>query len=184
MTPGHFSNIKCFCFLYRGFLRDPVCAFWVRLFPYVKFIELGDTLLIVVQKRRLATYYWTHHLGALLFSWYLYPYEPSVAVWLTLIINVFHVPVYIYATLRSLKMQMPKVARDSLGFLEILHMTINLVFCLILFFYINRHVNCNITALNVTLLTVIYTLCLALTTHLFVQRLRYRSKVKAEKSVP
>lgn len=150
----------------------------------MKLIELGDTFLIVVQKRRLATYYWTHHLGALLLSWYLYPYEPSVAVWLTLIINVFHVPVYIYATLRSLKMKMPKVARDGLGLLEIVHMTINLALCIILFYYMYRNVNCNITILNVTLLTLIYALCLALTAHLFVQRLWYRSKLKVEKSVP
>ncbi len=147
-----------------------MCGFWIRMFPFQKVIELGDTVLLVLQKRKLLTYFWTHHLGALLITWYLYPQQPSIAVWLTLVINVFHVPVYLYGTIRSFEIKPPKQFTAAMILLEIVHMLVHMVLSSFMLYYMLSGRECFTALHNLVLLLSMYSLCLILSAILFHNR--------------
>lgn len=132
---------------------------------------------MVLQKRRLVTFYWTHHLGALTLTWYIYPFYPTVSVWLSFIVNVFHMPVYGYSIIRSTGIRPRKVYSASITFLEIIHMAVSISFCVIMYYYIIKYENCTISVYNITLLLGIYVFCFILTVQLFFRRFLTKNKI-------
>uniref|UniRef100_H2Z150 Elongation of very long chain fatty acids protein n=1 Tax=Ciona savignyi TaxID=51511 RepID=H2Z150_CIOSA len=66
-------------FMERG-LRGVVCTgvvidsfpsrFWTTTFLFSKFVEYGDTALIILRKQKLIFLHWYHHLTVALFVWY------------------------------------------------------------------------------------------------------------------
>ncbi|XP_065210039.1 very long chain fatty acid elongase 6-like [Planococcus citri] len=160
------------------------CGFWLRMFPYLKIIELGDTILLVLQKRKLVAYYWCHHLGALLITWYIYPsYPPSIILWLAVMINLSHIFIYLYGTTRSLGFSVPQNVPAALLLSEILQMLIGATLCSFIYYYAIVGDYCDITILNASVLFSMYLLCFVLCSVLYYKRFYIRNKTIESKSV-
>lgn len=154
------------------------------MFPYIKIIELGDTILLVLQKRKLVAYYWCHHLGALLITWYIYPsYPPSIILWSTVMINLSHILIYSYGTARSLGLSVPQGFSAYLLLSEILQMIIGVTLCSFVYYFIIVGKYCDISLLNISILFLMYLFCFILSSALYYKRFYARNKIVQGKSV-
>ncbi|KAK7605188.1 hypothetical protein V9T40_007046 [Parthenolecanium corni] len=162
--------------------KDAVALFWSSLFPFVKIIELGDTFLIVLQKRFLATFYWTHHLFALLVTWYIFPFFTSATEWFGLLIYFNHIPIYFLATIKSLGIKLPKKYSTGLMISEVGHMVSGIALCSAIFYLIFTHQYCDTSLLNNFVLMVAYVTCLILSAYLLYYRFLRTTKNSDMKS--
>ncbi|NXO17810.1 ELOV6 protein, partial [Oriolus oriolus] len=55
-----------------SFYFHPVSKLWIYLFVLSKFVELGDTLFIVLRKKKLTFVHWYHHFTSFILTWYSY----------------------------------------------------------------------------------------------------------------
>lgn len=165
-------HITCVSVYYRSFIGDDACAFWLVMFPFLKILELGDTVLLSLQKRQVTTYYWTHHLIALLGSWFLYPYYPSIGLWMVLIISVSHVPVYAYMLVRELLIPLPRFCSTILIIAELMTMLTGTVYGIFASYYIATNRPCDIPIVIVTVSNVLFMSCFIICSVFFYQRCR------------
>lgn len=78
---------------------------WVTLFMLSKFVELFDTLFIVIHKKPLIFLHYYHHITVLLYSWYAYiTRTPSSIIFMAVNCSV-HAMMYGYYFLMTIKMK-------------------------------------------------------------------------------
>ncbi|CAL8116660.1 unnamed protein product [Orchesella dallaii] len=83
-------------------------TFWGILFGVSKFIELGDTVFIVLRKRPLQLLQWYHHIVTLIIVWVTLPYaEPVGQVYVVMNYGV-HAVMYPYFALKMAGIDVPK----------------------------------------------------------------------------
>ena len=56
-------------------------ALWAVLFTWSKVLELADTAILVLRKRRVQTLHWFHHASVIVFAWAAWAYETPLALW-------------------------------------------------------------------------------------------------------
>ncbi len=152
-------------------------SLWLCLFPFVKILELGDTIILVLQKRHLRTYFWCHHLLALLGSWYIYPYYPPLALWLTMIIYLSHVPVYLYASAHFFNISFSKAISLLLIVIEMLSVLVGAVISIFPLYYQSKGNSCFIpTSANVVMTVVFLINCILCGVLLYQKLVRSRRK--------
>ncbi|ODM98648.1 Elongation of very long chain fatty acids protein 6 [Orchesella cincta] len=83
-------------------------AFWGLLFTFSKYIELGDTLFIVLKKQPLLALQWYHHCLVTVFAWVLYSWQEPVLRWYAVINYFAHSIMYPYFALRGMNVKVPE----------------------------------------------------------------------------
>mmetsp|Transcript_58285 Transcript_58285/g.138877 ORF Transcript_58285/g.138877 Transcript_58285/m.138877 type:complete len:315 (+) Transcript_58285:89-1033(+) len=80
-----------------------VCGLWVMLFVLSKIPELGDTVFIVLGKKKLLFLHWYHHVTVLLFCWHSFSTRSSSGLWFTTLNYSVHTIMYFYYFLASFR---------------------------------------------------------------------------------
>ncbi|ODM93074.1 Elongation of very long chain fatty acids protein 6 [Orchesella cincta] len=83
-------------------------TFWGLLFGISKFIELGDTLFIVLRKRPLQLLQWYHHIVTLIVVWITLPYAEPVGQMYIVMNYAVHAFMYPYFALKMAGIDVPK----------------------------------------------------------------------------
>ncbi|NXG05239.1 ELOV6 protein, partial [Sakesphorus luctuosus] len=85
----------------------PVSKLWVYLFALSKVLELGDTVFIVLRKKKLIFLHWYHHLTAMVVSWYTYNYMLPGFAWVAAMNFSIHGLTYSYYTVTAMGFRVP-----------------------------------------------------------------------------
>ncbi|XP_067119135.1 putative fatty acid elongase 4 [Centruroides vittatus] len=118
----------------------PQLAFWGMLFLFSKVWELGDTLMIVLSKKKLMFLHCYHHVTVLIMSWYS-TYRQSSFLLIIAYVNLFvHSFMYTYFTTKCLNI---KISRRIVMFVTAIQ-TIQMIIvcavsCWIYWILINGH---------------------------------------------
>ena len=105
-------------------VKDGVIGFWLAAFVFSKFLELGDTLFIVLRKQKLIFLHWYHH-STVLFSVCHNTLTPlSTARWFMTANYAIHFLMYGYYALRARGVRVPKVAAMVITTLQLIQMVI------------------------------------------------------------
>jgi len=78
-----------------------VSGSWVWLFTLSKFVELGDTLFIVLRKQPLHFLHWFHHVTVLMYGWHAYAEHAAPVRWFVIMNLAVHSVMYSYYALRA-----------------------------------------------------------------------------------
>jgi elongation of very long chain fatty acids protein 6 len=100
-----------------------VTGYWSWLFTLSKFVELIDTLFLIVRKREIIFLHWYHHATVLSFVWYSIKDFPATARWFATINYSIHAIMYTYYTIMTLRIiRIPKVISMTITSLQIIQM--------------------------------------------------------------
>lgn len=83
-------------------------AFWSLLFILSKYVELGDTVFIVLRKRPLVFIQWYHHLMTLIMCWISAPYIEPISRYYVVMNYAVHSLMYPYFALKSVDVNIPR----------------------------------------------------------------------------
>jgi hypothetical protein len=86
----------------NGHLWKGVDLFFTWIFLISKFVELGDTLFLVLRKSRVIFLHWYHHVTVLLFCWHVNESHSSNTILFGIMNAWVHAVMYGYYTLTSL----------------------------------------------------------------------------------
>lgn len=102
---------------------DNVSGFWCFLFTMSKFVELGDTLFLILRKKPILFLHWYHHLTVLLFTWLATIVNAPVGKFFATM-NVFvHSLMYAYYAIQTLGLiRLPRLVGISITSLQIAQM--------------------------------------------------------------
>jgi hypothetical protein len=92
-----------------GYGSGPV-GFWVALFIFSKYVELLDTVLLVVRKRKVGFLHWYHHCSVLLYCWHSYVWEMPTGIYFVVMNYIVHAIMYFYYFLAAVCEKPPKWA--------------------------------------------------------------------------
>ncbi|NWT04357.1 ELOV6 protein, partial [Mionectes macconnelli] len=85
----------------------PVSKLWIYLFAMSKLVELGDTVFIVLRKKKLIFVHWYHHLTAAVVGWYGYDSMTAGFGWVTALNLSIHALTYFYYTVTAIGIRVP-----------------------------------------------------------------------------
>ncbi|XP_067132864.1 very long chain fatty acid elongase 6-like [Centruroides vittatus] len=127
MTPGLIHIISEFGFTFSvcnseyGRNIQPT-VFWGWLFAVSKVLEFGDTLFIVLRKRKLIFLHWYHHVMTLIMCWYTLGNLVAVTYWFCVMNYFVHSFMYTYYTLSALDIKIPRNIAMSITSMQLLQM--------------------------------------------------------------
>uniref|UniRef100_A0A8C5TJ15 Elongation of very long chain fatty acids protein n=1 Tax=Malurus cyaneus samueli TaxID=2593467 RepID=A0A8C5TJ15_9PASS len=91
----------------QSFYVHPVSKLWMYLFTLSKLVELGDTLFIVLRKKKLTFIHWYHHIYTMILAWCGYK-DMAVGMGWNAAVNLsVHTIMYCYYTLTALGLRVP-----------------------------------------------------------------------------
>jgi len=98
--------------------------FWAYLFALSKYVELFDTLWLILKRRPVIFLHWYHHTTVLLFTWFAEYYRLSEG-YVFIIVNAFvHTLMYLYYAATSMKYKVPEAISISITVIQITQMFI------------------------------------------------------------
>ncbi|CAL1154401.1 unnamed protein product [Cladocopium goreaui] len=71
-------------------------GFWVCLFIFSKYLELIDTVFLVMRKRKVRFLHWYHHFSVLLYCWHAYTWEMPTGLYFAAMNYTVHAVMYFY----------------------------------------------------------------------------------------
>lgn len=71
-------------------------GFWVAAFVYSKYVELIDTVFLVIRKRKVGFLHWYHHCSVLLYCWHAYVWEMPTGIYFVAMNYTVHAIMYFY----------------------------------------------------------------------------------------
>ena len=99
---------------------------WSYLFTTSKFVELFDTVFIVLRKRKLLFLHYYHHITSFIISWHFYFNLVPMLRW-TQVMNYFvHSFMYSYYATQSFRIKLPRFISISITSIQIIQMIIGL----------------------------------------------------------
>lgn len=93
MATGLPGCLKC-SFLVHAFGAE--AGFWVCLFIFSKYLELIDTVFLVMRKRKVRFLHWYHHFSVLLYCWHAYTWEMPTGLYFAAMNYTVHAVMYFY----------------------------------------------------------------------------------------
>jgi len=118
-SPDGFHRSVCS----REGLNEPM-AYWSIIFALSKYVELGDTLFIVLRKQPLILLQYYHHCTALVLAWQIVPYAEPITRYLGIMNYGVHSIMYPYFVCKALKIYIPRSISKSITFLQLLQMIV------------------------------------------------------------
>ena len=103
---------------------EEIAQYWMWLFAVSKVVELGDTVFIVLRKKRLIFLHWFHHVLVLVYTWYAVSQNISLGRWFVTMNYVVHSLMYSYYALRALQYRIPRVVAMTITSLQIVQMVL------------------------------------------------------------
>ena len=163
---------------YDAFARGP-SGLWANLFVYSKFIELIDTVFLVLRKKPVSFLHWFHHATVLMYCWHALQYQMTTGVFFAAINSVVHSVMYAYYTIAAVT-RPPKWGM-FVTIIQIVQMFIGM-FITAYHYYLLSHIpNCNGSYVNLTAASIMYTAYMLLFVQFFVSR--YFRKVSSDRKV-
>ncbi|NXD36426.1 ELOV6 protein, partial [Copsychus sechellarum] len=92
----------------KSFYVHPVSKLWIYLFAVSKLVEMGDTLFIVLRKKKLIFLHWYHHVFTMIVSWYSYKIMVVGLPWNAALNLSIHSVIYFYYTVTAMGFRVPK----------------------------------------------------------------------------
>ncbi|XP_065205769.1 very long chain fatty acid elongase 6-like [Planococcus citri] len=148
---------------------EPIKAteYWAWVFTLSKFVELGDTIFIVLRKQPLIFLHWYHHVVALLHTWIAYGDNVVSFRWFRSMNYSVHSVMYTYYALRALRFSIPKLVMMSITFTQIVQMIVGCTITYLGYFYYTNDRPCEISNKNIILNAGAYISYLILFSRLF-----------------
>ncbi|NWR49812.1 ELOV6 protein, partial [Regulus satrapa] len=152
----------------QSFYVHPVSKLWMYLFALSKLAELGDTLFIVLRKKKLIFLHWYHHIFAMILSWYGYKIMSSGLAWNAALNLSIHFVVYSYYTVTAMGFRVPRPIMIVITTSQIVQMTGFVIINIFLSVWKDDKL-CQITWPLILLSTGFYTALLALFSNFFMK---------------
>ncbi|NXX33719.1 ELOV6 protein, partial [Nicator chloris] len=152
----------------QSFYVHPVSKLWIYLFVVSKLVEMGDTLFIVLRKKKLTFIHWYHHLLTMVISWYGYKMMTIGIGWNAALNLVIHSVTYFYYTVTAMGIRVPRSIAMLITTSQMVQMTVFIILNILAFFWRDDKL-CRITWPVLFLSLFLYTTLLALFSNFFVK---------------
>ncbi|NXC65304.1 ELOV6 protein, partial [Aleadryas rufinucha] len=152
----------------QSFFIHPVSKLWMYLFALSKLVELGDTLFIVLRKKKLIFIHWYHHLATLIVTWYIYKDMAIGLGWNTVLNLSVHCLMYSYYTVTAMGIRVPISIAMLITASQMAQMTGFVIMSICIVFWKDDKL-CQISWLSVFLTTGLYITLLALFSNFFIK---------------
>ncbi|XP_064286681.1 very long chain fatty acid elongase 3 isoform X4 [Passer domesticus] len=162
----------------QSFYVHPVTKLWIYLFALSKLIEMGDTLFIVLRKKKLIFLHWYHHIATTILSWYGYKIMAAGAGWNTALNLSIHFVMYLYYAVAAMGIRVPHSITRLITTSQIVQITGFVIMNIFIFFWKDDKL-CHISWPLFLLSSSLYTTLLALFLNFFVKT--YLSRIQKSK---
>ncbi|NXU20223.1 ELOV6 protein, partial [Pardalotus punctatus] len=152
----------------RSVYVHPVSKLWIYLFALSKLVELGDTLFIVLRKKKLIFIHWYHHLATLIISWYGYKDMAIGMGWNVALNCSVHSVMYFYYTVTAMGIRVPSSIAMTITTSQMVQMTGFVIMNILILFWRDDKL-CPISWQTFFFLSCLYVSLLALFTNFFVK---------------
>ncbi|NXN08727.1 ELOV6 protein, partial [Indicator maculatus] len=164
----------------QSFYVHPVSKLWIYLFVLSKLLEPGDTMFIVLRKKKLIFLNWYHHSTTPIVTWYGYKEMVAGAGWPAALNFSIHAIMYLYYTVRAAGFQVPHTIAMAITISQVLQMLAYVIMNILIIFWMEDKV-CHTTWTIVFFTSVLYVSFLVLFCNYFFQTyLRSTQKSKKE----
>jgi len=151
LAPNGFYRSICV----REKLNEPA-AFFCLLFALSKFVELGDTIFIVLRKQPLIFLQWYHHCTSMILAWQVIPYSEPICRWYGVMNYGVHSIMYPYFALKALKVQIPKKISMTITILQLAQMIIGVGVNLYSLYVLGTEAGCAREPYSIKLIGTVY----------------------------
>ncbi|NXA74635.1 ELOV6 protein, partial [Thryothorus ludovicianus] len=118
-----------------SFYVHPVSKLWMYLFSLSKLVEMGDTLFIVLRKKKLIFLHWYHHTVTMILSWYSYKSVSCGVGWNAALNLSIHTVMYCYYTVTAMGIRVPRSIMVLITSSQIVQMAAFIILSIFLFFW-------------------------------------------------
>jgi hypothetical protein len=131
-------------------------AFWSLTFILSKYVELGDTLFIVLRKRPLVFIQWYHHCMTLIMCWINAPYIEPISRYYVVMNYGVHSLMYPYFALKALDVHVPRGISNFITTCQLTQMLIGLFVNMFTAYLMNSGYECYRHPVSMRLSFVVY----------------------------
>lgn len=175
----------------RGGFVDSICTndfmtggnvigFWSWLYVLSKWVELGDTVFIVLRKQPLNFLHWFHHLTTMISVTFCYANGYSIGRWSGTMNYIIHSVMYSYFTLKAMRFAVPKCIAMCITTIQTAQMVVGFALSSWVMVLYIRGEACSATWRTIIVANVIYFLYFLLFVNFF--RMSYLRKKKEIKT--
>lgn len=132
------EDVSC----YTTAFKTPQNCLWLYLFALSKIIELGDTAFIVLRKTQLNFLHWYHHITVLVYSWYLFTFQPASGVVFHSMNYAVHSIMYSYYAIKAAGYRVPSQLAMVITILQMLQMVGGITFNVTAYLALQRGEDC------------------------------------------
>ncbi|NXB94011.1 ELOV6 protein, partial [Vidua chalybeata] len=151
-----------------SFYVHPVSKLWMYLFALSQLVEIGDTLFIVLQKKKLIFLHWYHHLFTMILCWYSYKMMAAGAGWNAALNFSIHFVMYFYYAVAAVGIRVPHSLTMLITTSQMVQITGFVIINVFIFFWKDDKL-CQVTWPMLFLSSSLYTTLFALFSNFFVK---------------
>ncbi|NWI41660.1 ELOV6 protein, partial [Picathartes gymnocephalus] len=117
----------------KSFYVHPVSKLWVYLFSVSKLVEMGDTLFLLLRKKKVIFLHWYHHLSTTIMSWYSYKIMVIGVGWNAALNLSIHSIMYCYYAVTAMGIRVPRFITIVITTSQIVQIIIFLILTMFIF---------------------------------------------------
>jgi len=160
---------------------DLPTVYWTILFAFSKFLELGDTIFIVLRKKPLIFLQWYHHVITMNVVWILAPLVEPIGRWYTVLNFGVHSLMYPYFALRAVGIKIPTRIANLITTLQFAQMVIGFSVNMLSLFIQKLGYGCVRYPISIQLFGLVYGSFLFLFGNLFYDSVIKKGRMKRDK---
>ncbi|NXD15102.1 ELOV6 protein, partial [Nothocercus nigrocapillus] len=124
----------------QTFYVHHITKLWAYIFILSKVLELGDTVFIVLRKKRLIFLHWYHHVTTLIYTWFAYMQSAPGGGFFAAMNFTVHTFMYSYYAMRAAGVWVPRYIAIAVTFSQILQMLVAVIVNILIFFWMEHEV--------------------------------------------